>query len=103
MKEPYIQVGIINEPRIAFTLLNTYLVGSAKVNGKQVVECRENRIYWNNQYYDELCFEPSHEATDAFELNDVTIGINFHWERKEDQRFLGKLKRSEERRVGKEC
>ena len=39
-----------------------------------------------------LLFEPQHEQTDAFELLDVTIGINFHWERKEDQRFLGALK-----------
>lgn len=26
-----------------------------------------------------------------FELKDVTIGINFHWERKENQRFRGEL------------
>ena len=28
---------------------------------------------------------------DEFELKDVTIGINFHWERKENQRFRGEL------------
>ncbi len=27
-----------------------------------------------------------------FELKDVTIGINFHWERKEVQKFKGELK-----------
>ena len=52
----------------------------------------EGRILWNGRLYDELLFEPVNEATDAFELLDVTIGINFHWERKEDQRFLGSLK-----------
>lgn len=37
-------------------------------------------------------FEPLQESVAAFELLDVTIGINFHWERKEDQRFQGSLK-----------
>ncbi len=34
-----------------------------------------------------------HSNTSSFfELQDVTIGINFHWERKEVQRFKGELK-----------
>ena len=37
-------------------------------------------------------FEPLQESVASFELLDVTIGINFHWERKEDQRFQGSLK-----------
>uniref|UniRef100_UPI00359F6A42 SpoIID/LytB domain-containing protein n=1 Tax=Prevotella heparinolytica TaxID=28113 RepID=UPI00359F6A42 len=52
----------------------------------------EGKILWNGRRYDVLLFEPQNESTDAFELLDVTIGINFHWERKEDQRFLGALK-----------
>lgn len=39
-----------------------------------------------------MLFEPLREDTDSFELLDVTIGINFHWERKENQRFHGALK-----------
>ena len=39
----------------------------------------------------EMCIRDS-EKSDAFELQDVTIGINFHWERKENQRFIGALK-----------
>lgn len=62
------------------------------VSGKQVVTYNEGKILWNGRCYEELLFEPQHESTDAFELLDVTIGINFHWERKEDQRFLGALK-----------
>jgi SpoIID/LytB domain protein len=43
------------------------------------------------QHHETLLFEPVrfHEA--SFELNDVVIGINFHWERKEDQQFKGSL------------
>jgi stage II sporulation protein D len=39
---------------------------------------------------------PDDEQSGFFELKDVTIGINFHWERREDQRFTGGLKIIEE-------
>lgn len=92
MKEPKVHVGILFEPQIEFALLNPYRIAGTEISGKQVVTYDEGKILWNGRRYDELLFEPLHEATDAFELLDVTIGINFHWERKEDQRFLGALK-----------
>ncbi|WP_299091586.1 SpoIID/LytB domain-containing protein [Bacteroides sp. MSB163] len=92
MKEPKVHVGILFEPQIEFILLNPYHINGMEISGKQVVTYNEDRILWNGRLYDELLFEPVNEATDAFELLDVTIGINFHWERKEDQRFLGSLK-----------
>ena len=92
MKEPKVHVGILFEPQIEFILLNPYRINGMEISGKQVVTYNEDRILWNGRLYDELLFEPVNEATDAFELLDVTIGINFHWERKEDQRFLGSLK-----------
>ena len=92
MKEPKVHVGILFEPQIEFILLNPYRINGMEISGKQVVTYNEGRILWNGRLYDELLFEPVNETTDAFELLDVTIGINFHWERKEDQRFLGSLK-----------
>ena len=92
MKEPKVHVGILFEPQIEFILPTPYLIDGTEISGKQVVTYDEGKILWNGRRYDELLFEPLHEATDAFELLDVTIGINFHWERKEDQRFLGALK-----------
>ena len=92
MKEPKVQVGILFEPQIEFVLLNPYRMDGTEVSGKQVVTYDEGKILWNGRRYDELLFEPQHEQTDAFELLDVTIGINFHWERKETQRFKGSLK-----------
>ena len=89
MKEPKVHVGILFEPQIEFILLNPYRINGIEISGKQVVTYNEGRILWNGRLYDELLFEPVNEATDAFELLDVTIGINFHWERKEDQRFPG--------------
>lgn len=92
MKEPKVHVGILFEPQIEFNLPNPYRIGGTEVCGKQTVTYDEGKILWNGRRYDELLFEPQNELTDAFELLDVTIGINFHWERKEDQRFLGALK-----------
>ena len=92
MKEPKVHVGIMFEPQINFVLLNPYRFGEEEVSGLQTVTYQDGRIHWNGNLYDELLFEPVNEATDAFELQDVTIGINFHWERKENQRFIGALK-----------
>lgn len=92
MKEPKVQVGILSEPQIEFILLNSYHIKGKEITGRQVVTYVDGQIRWQGHLYDELLFEPMHEESDAFELLNVTIGINFHWERKEDQRFMGALK-----------
>ena len=92
MKEPKVEVGILFESQIEFVLLAPYRTSGKEVSGKQVVTYDEGKILWNGRQYDELLFEPLQESAAAFELLDVTIGINFHWERKEDQRFQGSLK-----------
>ncbi|MCZ2618120.1 SpoIID/LytB domain-containing protein [Bacteroides fragilis] len=92
MKEPKVQVGILSEPQIEFILLNSYHIKGKEIAGRQVVTYVDGQIRWQGHLYDELLFEPMHEESDAFELLNVTIGINFHWERKEDQRFMGALK-----------
>lgn len=101
MKEPKVHVGILSEPRIEFILTTPYQIwGTCHngvmtyhtiVHGKQTVSYADGRILWNNRAYDTLRFDPLDESTDSFELPDVTIGINFHWERKENQRFQGAL------------
>lgn len=92
MKEPKVQVGILFEPQIEFILQTPYRIAGAEACGKQVATYDEGKILWNGRRYDELLFEPILEDSATFELLDVTIGINFHWERKEDQRFRGALK-----------
>lgn len=101
MKEPNIRVGILFEPQIEFVLLNRYQMWGTYANGvvtyhtivtgEQVVAYDKGKIRWNGRQWDTLSFLPIDAATDSFELTDVTIGINFHWERKENQRFLGAL------------
>lgn len=92
MNEPQVQVGILFEPQISFILLAPYCIEGSEVSGPQVVKYDQGRIWWNGHSYSELLFTPVDYATSSFELLDVTIGINFHWERKENQRFLGSFK-----------
>jgi hypothetical protein len=40
----------------------------------------------------EVTFTPSSFASCSFTLHAVTIGVNFHWQRNEDQTFRGNLK-----------
>ena len=90
-EEPIVSVGIVSASKLCFSLNAPYTVRSSQRCGKQVVELSEGRILWENALYDELLFEPT-DAQSSFTLEDVTIGINFHWERKEAQTFLGKLR-----------
>ena len=90
-KEPIVSVGIVSASKLCFSLNAPYTVCSLEQCGKQVVELSEGRILWENNFYDELLFEPN-DTQSSFTLEDVTIGVNFHWERKEAQTFLGKLR-----------
>lgn len=92
MKEPEINIGIMTSKEIKFSLNNIYYVNGEKTTGYQVVSINNGKINWNNNNFTELIFTPANYTTSSFELKDVTIGINFHWERKENQKFQGTLK-----------
>jgi len=48
-------------------------------------------VFLHGEHENEIILEPINENS-SFDLIDVVIGINFHWERKENQRFKGALK-----------
>lgn len=91
MKEPEISVGIVSAERIRFTLTGSHSAKGKTINGKQEVSFCEGGILWEDNLYQELTFIPQEEHS-FFSLYDVTIGIHFHWERKEMQSFTGILK-----------
>lgn len=93
-REPLIHVGILlNQQKIDFELFSTYkLAGKEFPAGNYSVKIFNGKILFNNVEYDEITFEADQIHEDSFELKDVIIGVNFHWERKENQRFLGGLK-----------
>ena len=89
-KQPNVNVGIVSGQKIHFSLNKPYLAKGEMVTGEQEVAFSEGGILWNGNQYSSLTFHP--QSSDAsFSLSDVTIGVNFHWERKETQTFLGTL------------
>lgn len=93
MTQPQITVGILSGKEIEFSFPVKFSssVGT-EISGTQKVIYQDGKIHWQGKEYDELSFIPPQNAHAFFELKDVTIGINFHWERKEVQKFKGELK-----------
>ena len=87
--QPLLQVGIMSAKEIEFEVLSD---GA----GSRKAVLREGKIEYDGALYDELYFEAptlsSKFAQPSFILKGVTIGVNFHWERQEDQKFAGALK-----------
>jgi SpoIID/LytB domain protein len=90
-EQPNVSVGIVSGQKIEFSLNAPYTAKGETIEGRQTVEFSEGGILWNGNQYRELTFTPA-SAEASFSLFDVTIGVNFHWERKETQVFLGTLR-----------
>ena len=90
---PRVKVGIMSEPTVEFVLDGEYVVdGGEKVTGKQLAKVSaDGKVEWNGRTSDIIKFEPTNAEKNSVELIGVTIGVNFHWERKENQRFRGAL------------
>ena len=91
--EPTISVGILSAASIDIDLLGDYHVAGTAVRGPQTVSVTpDGHISWSGQVFDgELLFTPA-SSDEVFEIKDVVIGVNFHWERRENQRFSGSAK-----------
>jgi len=90
-QNPTISVGIVSYKTMYFVFHDTYHVNGESVSGEHEVSYEDGQVRWNGKLYDSLHFKASNENA-SFTLKDVIIGVNFHWERKEDQRFQGDLK-----------
>ena len=90
-EEPMITVGIVNAEHLHFILSGNYQAKGETVDGEQEASFQEGGICWQGQLYHELTFTPQDKQC-SFLLDDVTIGISYHWERHEAQRFQGTLK-----------
>ncbi len=88
-----LQVGIYSEPTICFTLNTPYTFNGQTYEGEYTATCRNGKVCFQDKEYDEVLFQtPPSGGGGAFTLHDVTIGVHFHWERKEDQTFKGNLR-----------
>jgi SpoIID/LytB domain protein len=95
MNQPTIKVGIMYEPEIRFVLNGYHMLRETGeiMNGAQTVSFSEGKIVLNGVPVKSanVVLNPVDPKTASFDLFDVTIGIHFHWERKENQRFKGSL------------
>ncbi len=99
MKEPLVSIGILTAKEIRFDLYGEFLIESSekKFSGRFKAKLENGRI---NVFHEkkeiisdsEIIFTPNDLETESFLLRDVVIGKNFHWEKKENQRFRGALK-----------
>lgn len=97
--EPKIKVGIVFAPIISFTLNGKFRHVETGLElegyGEAVLQNNKLEIHINGTQIPAsfpFDLEPvSYESSD-FVLHKVTIGINFHWERQEDQKFKGALR-----------
>lgn len=86
-----IDVGILLAPCIRFRLSGTFACNGTAVEGENEVAFKDGKLLFNGSLFNELHFVPADDAC-RFLLYDVVIGLNFHWERKEDQQFKGVLR-----------
>ena len=89
---PSVNVGIMTDKAVAFVFNDEYVHTQSGefLSGEQKALYINGNILFNGKLYEELFFEPS-SHTASFDLKAVTIGVDFHWQRKEDQRFRGAL------------
>ena len=87
--QPELQVGIMSGKEIEFEIISD---GA----GRQRVSFENGRLSYNGTLYDELLFDARTMSTmfaePTFILYGVTIGVDFHWERKLTGKFAGSLK-----------
>lgn len=89
--EPTVRVGVLQADEIHAELTGTYLCAGAEVTGPIVVRAgADGAMQYDGADSYSLAFVPTSPDC-SFVLRDVVIGVNFHWERREDQRFAGEL------------
>ena len=91
MNEPTIRVGIMSAERITAMLHGDYVIDGSddRINGDVSAQYADGGILFNGVRYYVLRLTPVSESECFFTLCDVTIGVEFHWQRKEAQSFRG--------------
>lgn len=92
--EPWLNVGILSDRQIKFELYGEFFTSQTNsiLSGVFTAEIKNNKIVCSNKSIileaeEEIFFEPSEPISESFVLRDVIIGVKFHWERREKQRF----------------
>ena len=87
-----VNIGILRAPQIDFCLSGGYsLDGIVLPDGDYSAAVEDGAIMWQGALRENLSFVPLGEGS-QFTLYGVVIGVNFHWERKQNQTFAGALR-----------
>ncbi len=95
--EPTVTVGVLDrQPEIAGRLNGNFLGdGLGAMSGKFFAKAEAGTIILTDEQNREIARSPvirfSALEDSTFTLSNVTIGVSFHWERREDQTFQGDL------------
>lgn len=85
-----IRVGILQCSKIEFSLGGRFTTTSGEVaEGDFIAEYAAGKILFGGRYYDSLRFEAGKGS--LFELKNVVIGKEFHWQQRRNERFEGDL------------
>lgn len=94
-QEPQVRVGILSAPSLHFTLTGLYEGPEGELmSGAFEAQISDSGLTFSlgDKKYTSVEFRPTSYVGDTFELEGVTIGVDFHWQRKENQRFRGALR-----------
>ncbi len=96
---PEISVGIVSGSGLTFTLNGEYTAGEAgrMLSGRFTALAREGTLVLKSENETveagtEVNLTPEDFGNCSFTLHAVTIGVDFHWQRNEDQTFRGTLR-----------
>ena len=99
--QPVIDVGLLTAPELRVRFNQPFSISGIRgqeglsgdmsnISGEQVFSLQDGMVRWNGKCFGKMEFRPA-SAESTFTLHRVKIGINFHWEREEDQMFSGGL------------
>ena len=99
--QPVIDVGLLTAPELRVRFNQPFSISGISgqeglsgdrdnISGEQVFTLQDGMVRWNGKCYGKMEFRTA-SAESTFTLHRVKIGINFHWEREEDQMFSGGL------------
>lgn len=99
MEEPKINVSILESEVINFDLNGEFFVEgiAEKQNGRFTATLENDKLIVKKDdktlvFDEQVIFTPNDFTEDSVLIRDVIIGIKFHWEKKEKQRFVGSFK-----------
>ena len=94
--QPKINVGILVSEELHFELIGSFKYGNSEVSsGEFIATITNDQVTVLDDAGNKIMSESFHLIPNTFnslfELKNVTIGVNFHWEQNENQRFKGSL------------